>query len=246
MELAKNCLSDGREIWALSGTYTQPMMFGLKRKLPAHEGIMSLGQFDDAMNKSGAAKTLPPRGGWWRTGEYAVYARGFEDELLKPAGAEVVWVEDGYRYAFEVPDERNPQEPGISLRESPGMLVFALAKLRYDRRRRTVRVAPDFDPKTDVRVIDVMRPAGWALADRGGYPLRSLPSDVTVPEARGFRFVRSGGFEKGSSGWHGSIGLLYSDGMEHGRRMIDAAGAWRYPTGVAVAREAGPEDPAER
>lgn len=233
MAFAKNCLSDGREIWALPGTFTQQMMFGLK--LPAHESIMSLGQFDDAMNRSGAAKTLPPRGGWWRTCEYGVYPRGFESEPRRPAGAEVVWVEGGYRYAFEVPDVGNPQEPGKSLRESQGMLVFALAKLRYDRRRRTVSVAPDFDPETDVSVRDVVREDGWALPDGDGYPLRRLPSDLTVPEARGFRYVRSGGFENGSSGWHGSISLLYAEGLEHGRRLIDATSGWLYPSGVAVA-----------
>ncbi len=235
MTFAKNCLSDGREIWALSGTYTQPMMFGLKGRLPAHESILSLGQFDDAMNRSGAAATLPSRGGWWRTCGYGVYPRGFEDELGRPPGATVVWVEDGYRYSFEVPDARNPQEPGKSLRESAGMLVFALSKLRYDRKKRTVSVSPDFDTATDVCAIDVMRPAGWALPGRDGYPLRSLPSDATVPEARSFRYVPSSGFEAGASGWHGSISLLYAKGMEHGRRMADATSGWLYPSGVAVA-----------
>ncbi len=235
MQFARNCLSDGREIWALGGTFTQPMMFGLKGKLPAHEGILSISQFDDAMNRSGAALTLPRHGGWWRTCEYGVYPRGFDSDPLKPAGATVIWVEDGYRYSFEVPDARNPQEPGKSLRESQGMLVFALSKLRYDRRKRVVSVSPDFDPQADVRAVDVMRPAGWALPDEAGYPLRQLPSDATVPEARGFRYVSSGGFENGSSGWHGSISLLYAEGLEHGRRMIDAASGWRHPSGVAVA-----------
>ena len=99
MEFAKNCLSDGREIWALSGTYTQPMMFGLKGRLPKHESIMTLGDFDDAVNRSGAAKTLPQRGGWWRTGEYGVYPRGCEQDIRKPVGAEVVWIEDSRRRA---------------------------------------------------------------------------------------------------------------------------------------------------
>ncbi len=233
--MVTNILPDGREIRALKGTYTQQMMFGLKRKLPSHEGILSLRDMSQVISV-GAEKSLSSNGGgWWRTSEYGVYRRGFELEPGTPLGTEIVWVEDGYRFTFEVPDVRDPLERNRGLRESSGMLVLPLGKLRFNRNKRLVTVAPDFDPEKDVSVKDVIRPGRWAIPDAGGYPLRSNPSTVLIPEARALRSVPSAGFEDGATGWHGSISLLLAERFEHARRVVDAHGSWRYPAGVAVA-----------
>ncbi len=236
-------LGDGRMMIALKGTYTQERMFRLRRTLPENESIMGLKGLDEAANVSGAARALPFRGGWWRTSDYGVYARGFETDMGTPVGAEIIWVEDGYRYAFEVPDVRHPHDRNKGLRQSSGLLVFALGKLRYQPRKRLVTVAADFDPENEVLVKDVM-PDGWAIPDADGYPIRSCPSCVTAAGARGFRFVPSGGFEPGSSGWHGSISMLIAPSFEYARRVVDAHSAWRYPSGVSVARSP-PAEPSD-
>ena len=239
-----NCLSDGRVIRALEGTFTQVQMFGLKGRVPVNESIMGVKDHDDALNVSGAWRAIDVNHGW-RTGEYAFYPKGFEKRDM-PLGDKLVYIENHVAHTINIPDVPVKLANGqtVGLRKAIGMGVIRLEKLRLDQiddKADVVSVSTDFDPATDVKVVDVMRPRNWALVDADGYPIKSQPSSYRVSEAR-FSSVRGEQhFEGESLGYHGSVARGGSDAEN--RRVVYAYSGWSYNSGVALVGMAGSELP---
>ncbi len=220
------------KIVSLNGEFTQAQVFRLKGKMPSHESILSVKGHDLVLNPNECFR-VPGFPIWVRTGEYGVYARGFQKDLDAPVGTIVIWTENNCSYSFIVPDARHPGDKDKALCQASGMLVFPIDKLEYDERYRVVSVSQSFDPARDVRVVDIMRPGGWALVDGEGYPVRGKPSDIYDPDARCAYLRSPGEFFPNASGWHGSI----ARGVDFGgyqRRAINAELEWRYPSGVSV------------
>jgi len=232
-----NRLPDGRSIRALEGTFTQKQMFTLRSSglyAPQSEGIMSVKDHDQSFQSS--VCSVVDVSGWWRTCEYAFYPRGFEKRDL-PLGDKLVYVEDGFTHTLSIPDvpvsivRSDGKSETIGLRQAIGMGIIKLEKLdlrQIDERADEVSVTTDFDPATDVKVVDIMRPKAWALVDADGYPLKSKPSSSKVSGAR-CPYVRDeNGFEAGSTGYHGSL----ARGAD--RPIVDANDKWQYGSGVAL------------
>jgi len=235
---AKNLLSDGRVIRDLERTFTQVQMFRLISGIvPANESIMNVKDHDDALNVSGAWKAINTNG-WWRTGEYAFYPKGFEMRDM-PLGDKLVHFEDGVAHTLDIPDVPVKIANGqtVGLRQAIGMGVIRFEKLRLDQtdaKADVVSVTTDFDPATDVKVVDIMRPRGWALVDADGYPIKSQPSSVEVSEAR-YSYIRhEDEFEGESTGYHGSVARYVNYYGNDFRRYVGANGWWSCDSGVAV------------
>ena len=243
---ANSQLSDGRTIRALVDTkgtlgkrgknaFTQVEMFELRPKglLPSNERPMNVKEHDESI-RSGAWKEISANS-WWRTNLYGVYRKGFEKDLDVQIGEKVVWVEDGIAPVFNVPDVKHPHNNDKGLREATGMVVFDLDKLQYDGETNIVSVSSDFNPETDVFVVDVMRPRGWALVDANGIPLRTKPSDEDTLGARHSYVKHSDEFEGEATGWHGSLACDV-DGFYFGRRryVVGALVVWSGASGVAT------------
>ena len=241
-------LPDGRSMRALEGTYTQKMMFTLSSSglyNPANEGIMSVKEHDQSI-QSGAYKSVNVNG-WWRTGEYAFYPKGFEKRNL-PLGDKLVYVEDGVAHTLNIPDVPVKLANGqtVGLRQAISMGVIKLEKLKLDQiddKADVVSVTTDFDPATDVKVVDIMRPSAWALVDADGYALKSQPSDAGVSEARYSRVRHSDEFEDRSTGYHGSLARGVYGYVNDDRRVVYAYGEWRYGSGVALVSGRGATAP---
>jgi hypothetical protein len=232
---ANNQLSDGRVIRALEGTFTQAQMFGLKGRIPSHESIMNVRELDDALNVSGAWKAIDVNG-WWRTGKYGFYPKGFEKKDM-PIGEKIVYAEQGVTYTLDVPDVPVKIANGetVGLRQAVGMGVVRLEKLKLDQtgeKMFSVSMTTDFDPVNDLKVKEVMRPRGWALVDADGYLLRSKPSGKNVPDARYSYVLHADEFEDGSSGYHGSLARGVDD--FDGRRVVYADVGWSEASGMAI------------
>jgi hypothetical protein len=233
-----NKLPDGRQIRPLEGTYTQRQMFTLRESglyVPAQEGIMLVKEHDQSI-QSGAYTSVNVNN-WWRTAEYGFYPKGFEKKAV-PIGDKLVYVENGVSHALDIPDVPvKVNGENVSLRKAVGMGVIKLEKLQYrelDEKSGLVEVTSDFDPANDVKVVDIMRPRGWALVDADGYPLKSKPSNQNVSEAR-YSYVRhEGDFEQGSTGYHGSFARGLGDDDYYGRRVVIADRGWHFGSGVAL------------
>lgn len=252
---ATNKLPDDRSIRALEGTYDQKKMFTLRSSglyVPATEGIMTVKDHDQSIH-CGAFKSINATC-WWRTGEYAFYPKGFQTRDM-PLGDKLVYVENSVWHILMIPDVPVAivRPDGISetvgLTKAVGMGVFKLEKLglkEIDERADVVSVTTDFDPATDVKVVDIMRPSGgplhgWALPDADGYPLRSRPSGIKVSKARKSYLKPENEFEAGSTnypiGYHGSIDrCVHYYVLNEVRNGIGVATEWRSDSGVAVIR----------
>lgn len=242
-------LPDGRYVRILEGTYTQTQMFGLK--IPAHESIMTVKEYD-ALLVPEVVQAITAHSNWIRTREYAFYPKGFERQDL-PMGDKIIYVETGVAYTFIVPDVSvNVNGTSVGLRTAIGMGVIPIEKLRLeqvDETHFTVLVTSDFNPASDVKVVDIMRPSGvWALVDADGYPIRARPSDFFIPEAR-CSYVRNfNEFEKNATGWHGSLvryvfDIQYVFDIYYRRRDVSAYGRHVDAYGVAVVSRAASHAP---
>ena len=238
-----NKLPDGRQIRALEGTFKQIGMFRLHSSglfVPAQERIMTLREHDQSI-QSGAYEAVNVNN-WWRTAEYGFYPKGFEKEAI-PIGNQLVYVENGVFHTLEISDVPvKVNGENISLRRAVGMGIMPLERLQIEQVDEThfkVSVTSDFDPANDVKVVDIIRPRGWAMVDENGYPLRSSPSTERVPDARYFSVTHEDEFEKGSTGYHGSLVRGFDNLFN---RLGVGAGAnitWSFDSGVAlVCREA--------
>lgn len=236
-----NKLPDGRQIRALEGTFNQRRMFTLHKSglfVPANESIMSVREHDSSI-QSGVYRSVNVNN-WWRTAEYGFYPKGFEKQLL-PIGDKIVYIEDKVEYTLHVPDVPvKVNGENIGLRQAIGMGIIPLERLKIeqvDEKNFTVSVTDDFNPANDVKVVDIMRPRGWALVDANGYPLKSSPSNDGVPDARCSYVRHTGELDKKATGWHGS--LARDVDVYYGRRDVDADSYWSVGSGVAlVGREA--------
>lgn len=246
----KSKLPDGREIRALEGTYTQKMMFTLRSSglyVPANEGIMTVKDFNQAI-QSDADKPVTEKK-VWRTGEYAFYRKGFEKSDL-PLGDKLVYVkrqaptiripeiEKGIVHTLNIPYvpvsivRPDGESETVGLRKATGMGVIKLEKLELkdiDGMADVVSVTTDFDPATDVKVVDIMRPDAWALVDSDGYPMRKDPSHRDEPAARFSVTMVYGEFDTIATGWHGS--LTHND---FSMRSVTAKSKWQSDLMVAV------------
>lgn len=249
LQRKNNRLSDGRTIRALKtpwAGFLQEDMFRLRAKLPLHERPMNIKELDEALQTGAYQSIKDVDRKRWRTNRYGVYKRGFERRQPLPIGDTVFWCgEWSCHSVFDVPDVRHPHNPNIGLRQATGMLDFDLDKLQYERETRwweakpirgVVSVTADFNPETDVRVVDIMRPRGWALVDENGYPLRTQPSHPNIPAARCSSILHHSE-NWGSNprvktyGWHGSIAVSY----DHERwRFVIASMGWDWGSAVAV------------
>jgi hypothetical protein len=233
MAVAVGRLSDGRIMKAMTGAnVTQVQMFNLAGRFnPKTEGIATLKQVDDALNVSG---TYPEVMGERRvrTGEYVVYHRGPKE----PLGREIIWMEEGVRYKLLVPDVPvDFQGKQISLQKAAGMGVYdsiSLLKLEQTDRHMYSVSASDPDGLTGkVRVVDFMRD-NRALPDERGFPLASQPVSFTNA-ARRYGRTRTD-FEKGATGWHGSVGRGAFVLCVIIRRDVCACDLWSHASRVAL------------
>lgn len=211
--------------------------------VPANETIMSVKEHDQSI-QSGAYESVNVNN-WWRTPEYGFYPKGFEKKAL-PLGDKIVYIANGVAETLDVPDVPVKLANGktIGLRQVVGMGVIRLEKLQYDEDRHIVSVTSDFDPAKDVKVVDIMRPSGWALVDADGYPLKTQPSNENVPNARYSCVRHSYDLEKKSTGWHGSLDRVLDDN-DFRRRVVGADTLWSVVSGVALVKSreaAAPRD----
>lgn len=151
-------------------------------------------------------------GGAWFTRFYGVYARGFEQDFEKPLGREVVFVDEGVRRTFHVPEMyfRNSCSELVPLSSATGLLLFDPAMLVLGDNGREVSI-----PKSTLyRVwpVDVMRKPGGGgrgQTDSNGFPLRHLPVDSDSQQSpsssRIFSILCNDDFMDGSTGWHGFV-----------------------------------------
>jgi len=241
-------LPDGRAFRVLNGEFIQEQMFSLRSNslyAPATEGIMSIKDFDQPFSDALISVFWgTTRNHFWRTGDYGFYPKGFEKKDL-PIGEKIVWVEtDAIIYTLSVPDVPVKLANGktVGLRQAVGMGVIRLEKLKIDQtdeKAFTVSVTDDFDPVIDLKVKNIMRPRGWALVDADGYPLKSKPSHIEVPEAR-YSVVwhedELDRFHNGSNGYHGSVDWnmmgMVSESCDG--REVGACTEWYYESGVAL------------
>jgi len=212
-------LLDGRTARVPEDGFNQKQMFSLRSGGlvdPANEGIMTLRDISEACQ----SRIFRARftSGMVRSSEYAFYPRGFDNASL-PLGDKLAYVEkyfdkNGERrtetHILEIPDVPVELADGskVGLRNALGMGVIPIGKLalsQIDENTDMVSVTADFDPATDIKAVDIARPMGWALPDSDGYPLRSRPSAMDVPEARFSWVLHSDKFEDGSTGWHGTV-----------------------------------------
>jgi hypothetical protein len=216
-------------------------MFALRSKghVLANEELMLIKDFDGSgFNPRAALRDARvSQDGWWRTGEYAFYRRGFEKKDLW-LGERLVYVDRGLVHVLDIPDVPATLANGkrVGLRQATGMGVFRLEKLRLeqiDDKTDVVSVTTGFDPAIDVKVVDIMRQRAWSsLVDGSGYPLKSEPSGCTAAGAKYSWLRQENLFEEGSSGYHGSVGCGISGVLY--RRFVMAYESWSDASGVAV------------
>lgn len=191
----------------------------------------------------------------WRCLEYAFYRKGFDSELELPFGDSIIHVEqrpdDGRALVavLRIPKDIDVEFVSLegkmiktSLQNAYGLgVVNNFEKLQVNPvEDNSVRVvyevtfASNFNPKTDLSIIDIMRPAGWGAADENMYPLRTSASlDMPNAEQRCSAFRDS--FYSNATGFHGSIlrGIFDNE-----FRSVIFAQDWMAPSGVAVIERA--------
>ena len=208
---------------------------------PLGESLMENRDFEASVqNVSFAALNIA----WTRMRGYAVYRRRFETQDL-PLGERLVYIENGVRYGFTIPEVSVtlPSGSRVSLQQATGMAVFDVMKIDVrvvDKKTVEVSVTPDFNPETDVKVKDVMRPCGWsAHIDADGFALRGSPSNAENPNAR-YSYVRyADQFEdikhlfvsdEPATGYHGSL----ARGNVNWGCYVVAGDDWSEVSGVAL------------
>ncbi|MDD5340272.1 MAG: hypothetical protein PHV13_03405 [Candidatus ainarchaeum sp.] len=92
-----------------------------------------------------------------------------------------------------------------------------------------------FNPATDLHVVDILRPNGWAHPDLHGFPLRNHPINENVEGARFSGLLDSSEFIEGCTGYHGSVtrSIYATDALNY-RRTVIIGTPWQYETGVAA------------
>ncbi len=215
-------LPDGRRIRPLEGAYTQRMTFALRSSglyAPETERIMLVEDHNQsyiAGVRESIKRSLPPdlSDTWMRTGEYAVYARGFFEKRDEPLGDRRVYVEHGIKNVLEIPDVGvSIARPGgasgrIGLRQAVGMAVIRLEKLRLKRvdDRHVISVTDGFT-EADVRVLS--RRDALILLDARS---RLSGSERPVPSIK-HAYVMAEDSLEGSTGYHGSLAYFVGNGV---------------------------------
>ena len=211
---------------------------------PLGESLMENRDFEASVqNVSFAALNIA----WTRMRGYAAYPRGFENQDL-PLGERLVYIEDGVRHGLTIPDVpvTLPNGSRVNLRQAIGMAVFDVMKMDVrvvDDKTVEVSVTSDFNPETDVKIKDVMRPSNWSSRiDADGYALRGSPSNSENPDAR-YSYIRHAdkfedikcrfGRDKIATGYHGPLGRGVWGG-DCGRRFVYAVVVWSVDAGVAL------------
>jgi hypothetical protein len=171
-------LYDGRIIRMLEKPgggrkFTHEELFSARKTMPLTESIMTTRELSNSIMSSRLGEISWQ--GDYATSDFCVYRSDLAD-ARGPIGKVVTWIDpDSSHRRFEVPDIRHPWNPQIGLRAAHGVLVFSLAKLDYDTQLSMVRVTSDFDPKTDVRVVDMAFNGNHHFTDAGGFPQRGYP-----------------------------------------------------------------------
>ncbi len=234
MAVPKKCLSDGRPMRAMEGLAKQMQMFKLAGKFdPKTEGIATLIQADDALNRS-KIYTAVLDNYWIRTGEYAFYRRDPKAQL----GREIVWAEGDAVIKLLVPDVPVMQDKRtISLRNAVGMGVYdSIGLLKIEKKDVNLfEVSPVSEAAVvgKVRAVDVMRGSKWALTDASGLPLAGQPSSDLDAAAR-YILLRNAFYGK-ATGWHGSLARNSQTLFRHDlTRDVEACNVWCIASSVAL------------
>lgn len=191
-------LPDGTVIRALPKKYTQMQVFKLRESglyVPQTEGIATVRQLDDALNKSGAYQDVLGNAECCRSGEVGFYPRGFEKDLTRAIGKRIVWMEaegDANWHKTgrllvaildlsRIADEKVTLVDGseITLQKAPGMGVIPIEKLELKTTEDNdqlviyeVSISSDFNSATDLKVKNVARPRSWSTSvDKDGFAL---------------------------------------------------------------------------
>jgi hypothetical protein len=213
---------------------TQEDMFSIAPRLRAGERIMDANEFVDAVFSGALAKLA--NSGSYRTSLYCVYRSGIHAGNPHMGGRVVMTAMSQQKILFVVPDVPNPYEPSKKLLWAKGMLVFPISKLVFE--GGAVRAAPDFNPKTDVWMVDIACDGQYHPVNSLGLPLRGEPIAETewfseYAEGRAARCILTSktGFGPGDDGYHGS---LVVEANSLGWYTIHAQHGWGYPLDVAL------------
>ena len=167
---------------------------------------------------------------------------------FNPLGERLVYIENRVRHGLTIPDVpvTLPDGSRVNLRQATGMAVFDVMKMDVrvvDERTVEVSVTSGFNPGTDVKVKDVMRPRGWsAHIDADEFALRGSPSNAENPNARDSYRRPANEFQdikhtfvsdEIATGYHGSVARV-GVGGGYGRRDVGAFYGWSFVSGVAV------------
>jgi hypothetical protein len=262
---AKAELPDGRAIRPLTG-HSQKTLFALRSSglyAPAAERIMLVEDHDISI-RSYAYIDINVNNQFYAA-EYVFYPKGFETRG-RPFGDRLVYVEDGVPHTMLVPDvavrvlgpNGRPVRDGLrqalglsaDLRKSAGMGVIRLEKLKLkpdpDSNGDIVSVTSDFDPATDVRVVNLRRSdpyflfQGVVISDNWSFLAEGHPSRPPAEKAAGARYLvvmQEGNFETASTGYHGSMARVVSDGC----KLLVFAGCRWSDTSVVTLIERTPD-----
>jgi hypothetical protein len=202
--------------------------------------------------------------GIWRTREYAFYRKGIEYNTSLEFGNSIVWGEErgpgkkpfmakldfGKWAKASVPFSVNGRPVTTSLEKACGLGIVDIDKLEMvvdfgpertafapskDVEYCEIRFKPDFNPQTDLKIIDIMRPPNYALPDAKGFPLMGHETLPNAPEGRCPCFLPASKFTSFSNGYHGSIArsIRRDDTSDQGKLII-ACLSWRFGAGVAA------------
>lgn len=223
-------LSDGRQMRALDGVFTQMQMFDVACKAESlKHAVATMKDADDALTISKVSGSVFGNA-HIRTGEYCFSAR----EPGKPFGSELVFIEKGIRYRMEIPDVRVPfngKEPSLRAIKGALIIIDSITLLKLTKiSEGEYLVSPADGAKFEGRIHAVpFLGKGWVKAGSLGYPDTGKSSSADDPSARHV-WMRTV-FEDGATGYHGSMARTM--GGDGGRSII-ADLDWSAACRVAV------------
>ncbi len=211
------------------GKFSQEEIFRIASKELKTETILTPQEYRTFVEKHFQQDKHPV---FFRSRHYCVYRRGFETNHGMPVDKRVIFTQNGKTTEFEVPDIAHPNDRNTGLRWANGVLVFNVDKLDFNEGRRVVSVRMnDFDPKSDVFVIDKLAD-GVGTLTLEGYPIYD-PKTTFFSLGIGVAEILKGDkFESGSTGFHGSV-AIFVDTFYH-RWTLNMGAEWDAPSAVVV------------
>jgi hypothetical protein len=99
----------------------------------------------------------------------------------------------------------------------------------------SVTFRDDFNPESDLAIVDILRPSEWGYFGPTGFPLRLLGDSGGTPDVR-YSDLRHGTGLPDSTGYHGSVARSAIDDTR--RRAVGLGLPWFQQAGVAAIDQA--------